>query len=204
MTDLPHHRDVAAASGGHPSRHMRRVDFDPPVYVDMPVLSRTWSETRHRMPVYLNLDLADVVAGLETPPSDLRVAGFGSPAAAPPAVVTCVRRLLELALAGFGPPVTDRVDVRLGFLGAQLGLRVVAADRHSFSRMMRIEERVRAVEEITTWCRAFSGVYSMDPLRGGRANVAAVIPFVPRWEPPWQHLGFGGRGQLSRRYRCKV
>jgi hypothetical protein len=102
--------------------------------------------------------------------------------------------VLHVALAALGPPVSKRLDVHLCHIVGQLGVQVTAVDRHSFARLRAMDCGQRAVAELAVWFGAFSPLFSFEPLRGDRANIAAILPFDSgaTWAlPKCSHLQFG-------------
>jgi hypothetical protein len=108
--------------------------------------------------------------------------------------VTCARRVLDVAFAVLGPPVSERLDVHVCHMVGQLGVQVTALDRRSFARLLASDPGQRAVTELSVWFGAFSPLFSIEPLRRGRANIAAVLPFdcgAPWALPTCSRLQFG-------------
>jgi hypothetical protein len=96
---------------------------------------------------------------------------------APPSLINCARRVLDVALAALGPPVSNRVDVHVCHIVGQLRIQITAGDRHSFARLLATNHSQRALAELSVWLGAFSPLYSLEPLRRDRANIAAILPF---------------------------
>ncbi len=143
-------------------------------------------ESRRRWPVCQMLDVSDLVVEARRHGVEVRLDRCGNPKAAPPSVVTCARRVLELALTALGPPVSHRIDVHLCGIVGQIGIQVTALDRRSHRRLVATETGQRSLAELALWWAAFSPLFSLEPLRRDRANVAAVLPFDcgTRWALP--------------------
>jgi hypothetical protein len=179
---------------GRPDADKRPEEPDAGLTVDLPTeVSRAASERRCRVPVPRHADLADLIADA-SPGVELRFRSCCGPTPAPPSVVTCIRRVLEVALLALRPPVSRGIDVHLCQFDCQLGLQVTAHDRRSFGRLRAADGRQSDMVEISNWLRAFSPLYSLKSLERGRANIAVIIPFDPKasWALPNSgHLRFG-------------
>ena len=80
------------------------------------------------------------------------------------------------------------------------GIRVDQGDQNgpcqcvAESQPAPTERGQRAVAEVSVWLGAFSPLYSVEPLRRGRANIAASLPFdcgAPWALPKCSRLHFG-------------
>jgi len=180
----------------------RRPDEDSPprssdVVLDLDRLGeagRAVHERRRRHPVYRQIDVSDLLREASQGDVTLRFDRCCESKPAPPSVVTCARRVLDVAVAALGPPVSTRIDVHVCHLVGQLGLQVTALDRHSFARLLATERSQQAIAELSVWLGAFSPLYSLERLRRDRANLAAILPFdcgAPWALPKCSRLHFG-------------
>ena len=187
----------------HPSTHVG-AEHEAVRSLDLPpTLTGARSERRCRTRAYREVDVTDLL--LNAGDAVVRYHSCCEPTPAPPSVVTCARRIFEVALVALRPPVSKRIGVHVCHISDQVGFQVTALDRRSFGRLIASDEGQRALAEIVTWSGAFSSTFSQQPVRRGRANLALVIPFDPRALPQWgqlrpgkpsrsqQALGAGGR-----------
>jgi hypothetical protein len=184
---------------GQPDGDLYSRHLGEPLTVELPPdIGRARSERRWRIPIHRAVDFSDLLDDATGRGAEVHYHRCCEPNAAPPSVVTCARRILEIALAALRPPVSGRIDIHVCHFIGQLGLQVTALDRHSFGRLVARDEGEQAVAELVSWFRAFSPVFSLEPLRRDRANIAAIIAFDPRasWARP-QHLRFGKRNATA-------
>jgi hypothetical protein len=151
-------------------------------------------ERRRRMSVYEHPHVADLLQAASRSGIEVHAEQCCESRPAPAAVVTCARRVLTVAFAAFSPPVSKRVDLHLCHIAGQIGLQVTARDRRSFSRLQAMDGAEAAWAELLMLFVAFSPVFCLEPLRGDRASIAAILPFDPAasWGlPKCSHLRFG-------------
>jgi len=180
----------------------RQPDTDMPscpgeLVVDLDRLNRAdraVHERRRRSPVYRDVDVSDLLVDASQRHVRLRLELCCESSPAPLSVVSCARRVLDVALVALGPPVSRRLDVHMCHLAGQLGVQVTALDRRSFTRLLATDHGRQALAELSVWFSAFSPLFSLEPLGRDRANVAAVLPFdcgAPWALPACSRLQFG-------------
>jgi hypothetical protein len=140
-------------------------------------------ESRRKLSTYERMDPSDLLDAARDRGLRLRLSQCGPPKPAPRSVVTCARRLLQIALDVLVPPTSRQVDIHLCGIVGQIGIQLTAPDRHSHSRLIASEPGRRALEELSLWLAAFSPLFSIEPLRRDRVNIAAVLPFDA--SAPW-------------------
>ena len=103
-----------------------------------PTLTGARSERRCRTMGYREVDVTDLL--LDAGESVVRFHSCCAPTPAPPSVVTCARRIFEVALVAFRPPVSERIDVHVCHISGQVGFQMTALDRRSFGRLMAADD----------------------------------------------------------------
>ena len=158
-----------------------------------PTIIRARSERQCRLPDHREVDVSDLLTDARNAGARICYYSCADPKPAPPSVVTCIRRIVELALIAFQPPVTRRIDVYVCHEPGQLTVQVTAQDRHSFARLVKADEGQRVLAEMENWSRAFSSTFSLQPVRRDRANIVMILPFDPgsRALPQSGHLRLG-------------
>ena len=140
-------------------------------------VGRAVHERRRAIPPQERLDPSELFTAAQERGVELRLDRCVTPTSAPRSVVTCARRVLQLALDAFGPPISKRISVHLCGISGQIAVQVTALDRHSNRRLLASESGDRALADLSLWLAAFSPLSSMEPVRHDRARVAAVVPF---------------------------
>ena len=140
-------------------------------------------ESRRKLSTYERMDPSDLLDAARHRGLRLRLSQCGPPEPTPRSIVTCARRVLQIALEVLVPPTSRQVDIHLCGIAGQIGIQLTAADRHSHSRLMASESGRRGLEELSLWLAAFSPVFSIEPRRRDRVNIAAVLPFDT--SAPW-------------------
>jgi hypothetical protein len=147
---------------------------------------RAAPERRRRLTAYRPFDVSDILEAAVSRGIEIRVGRCAAAKPAPSAVVTAGRRVLDTAIQLLGPPVSSRLDVHICDTVGQLALQVTARDRHSFARLQAQEQSPEAWIELSAWLSAFSPLFSVAPVRRGRANIAAILAFdfATSWASP--------------------
>jgi hypothetical protein len=177
MNDDPHSDEDVAAAGSGVTIDVRQLA----------ALGRAAHERRRMTPAYGFLDLSDLVDEARRAGIEFRLERCGDPRPAPRSIVTCARRVVEIAVRSFEPPVTKRVDIHVCHAPGQIGLQVTASERRSYTRLRASGRGEATLNELSIWLGAFSPLYSLEPRRRDRANVAAMLPFESG--SPWALLG---------------
>ena len=138
---------------------------------------RAVHEGRRARPAHERIDASDLLRAAMERGIELRLDRCVPPTSAPHSVVTCARRVLQLAIDAFGPPTSRRVGVHLCGIADQVAIQVTALDRHSHRRLLASESGQHVLAELSLWFAAFSPLYSFQRVRHDRANIAAVLPF---------------------------
>jgi hypothetical protein len=140
-------------------------------------------ERRRKLSTYARMDPSDLLDAARQRGLRIRLHQCGPPKPAPRSVVTCARRVLQLALEALAPPTSRQVDIHLCGIVGQIGIQLTATERHSHARLVASESGRRALEDVSLWLAAFSPLFSVEPLRRDRVNIAAVLPFDA--SSPW-------------------